>query len=798
MPYRPPLVPYETFVADPPELPVRPPGDAGLSALTRAELLANGADGVSLKALTSTGETLLAQVTVAGEGVIRVRLSEDPHARSRSAPALPLVTPGRYQPAAVETVGTVVRLHAGAICAELTLDPWHLRFVDPAGRVLLAQDRGEQDISGRLRTLPFGRSTVDGQPVAWHESFVAGADERFAGFGEKFTPLDKRGQRPLMWNFDPFGAESERSHKTVPLYYSSHGYGLLVDSGLPVEFDMCQSTHSCVQILVPDELLDYYVIAGPAPAQVLDRYNRLTSRPVLPPKWAFGTWFSSGFAADTQQQVLDRARRIRELGIPCDVLHLDCYWQVAGHWSDLRWDSDHFPDPTAMLATLADQGFRVCLWTNPYLSHRSPAFAEAAAAGYLLRRTDGSPYVADVWHGTHESSGIVDFTNPAAARWFADLLRPLLRQGVSVFKTDFAEGVPVDAVAHNGMTGTELHNVYSLLFNDLVSEVTHELAGHRMVWARSSYLGGQRHAAQWSGDVRSSYPAMASTLRGGLSHGLSGVPYWSHDAGGFHGPPTPDLYARWAQFGALSPLVRFHGTTSRLPWDFPEPAQRAAIEALRLRYRLLPYLYSVAVTAARTGVPMMRALLFDAPDDPAAWAEQLAYRLGPDLLVAPMCSPEGTRTVYLPAGESWVDWWSGRLHAGGWQLRVTAPPERIPLFVRYGALIPTAPVRDRVDDGPFTDLTLLSFGGEPARLVIHDLNGDTVVTGARDGDGDTYAVALSGPAPVRRVEFPPVAGVTPPTTATLSPDPLRVIMGGGQPLTAPMMTPLTKWRCTNG
>jgi alpha-D-xyloside xylohydrolase len=769
MPYRPPLVPYETFVADPPELPVRRPGEQGLSALARAELLATDGHGVSLKGQSSIGETLLVQVAAAGEGVIRVRLGEDPDARSRSATALPLVTPGRFEAARIEVSGSTVKVNAGPITAELRLDPWHLRFVDALGNQLLAQDRGETDISGRLRTLPFGRSTVDGEAVAYHESFAAAGDERFVGFGEKFTPLDKRGQRPLMWNFDPFGAESERSHKTVPLYLSNRGYGVLVDSGMPVEFDVCQSTHSCVQILVPDELLDYYVIAGPAPAQILDRFDRLTCRPALPPKWAFGTWMSSGFYVDSQQQVLERARRLRELAIPCDVLHLDCYWQTADHWSDLRWDAENFPDPAGMLATLAEQGFKVCLWMNPYLSHLSPAFDEAAE--YLLRRPDGSVYVADVWHGSYPACGIVDFTNPAAVDWFSGLLRGLLEQGVAAFKTDFAEGVPADAVAHNGMTGVELHNVYTLLFNDVVSAVTREVAGHGLVWARSSYLGGQRHSAQWSGDVRSSYPAMASNLRGGLSHGLSGVPFWSHDVGGFNGPPTPDLYARWAQFGALSPLVRFHGTTSRLPWDFPENASAAAVASLRLRYRLMPYLYSAAVDAARTGAPMMRALLVDSPADPAAWTEELAYRLGTDLLVAPMIDPDGSRTVYLPAGESWVDWWTGEVHEGGRHILVSKPLDQIPLYARRGALIPVTGVADLVGEAPFEEITLLSFGGGPGRALIHDVNGSTVVVAVRDGD--RFTVTTDGPAPVRRVEFPPVAGATPPVDATINGAPSR-------------------------
>jgi alpha-D-xyloside xylohydrolase len=759
MPYRPPLVPYETFVADPPDLPVRGPGEQGLSALARAELLATDAAGAAFKAETTDGESLSVAVGAAGEGVIRVRLSEDAQARSRSARAATLVRPAERAGAQVVVGDETVRIIAGALTAEITLAPWHLRFLDADGRELLAQDRGEDDISGRLRTLPFGRSHVDGAVVAYHDSFALRADERLVGLGEKFTALDKRGQRALMWNFDAFGAESDRSHKNIPFYLSNRGYGLLVDSGLPVEFDLGQSTHSCAQVLVPDELIDYYVIAGPTPERVLDRYGQLTGRPALPPKWAFGAWMSSGFYVDTQDKVLERARRLRAEDIPCDVLHLDCYWQAADHWSDLRWDARNFPDPAGMLATLAEQGFRVCLWTNPYISHLSPAFAEAEAAGYFLRRADGSTYVADVWHGNFPACGIVDFTNPAATEWFGGLLRALLEQGAAAFKTDFAEGVPTDAVAYNGMTGTELHNVYALLFNDLAARVTREVNGHDLVWARSSYLGGQRHSAQWSGDVKASYPAMANTLRGGLSHGLSGVPFWSHDAGGFHGTPTPDLYVRWAQFGALSPLVRFHGTTSRLPWDFPADAAHLAADAVRLRYRLMPYLYSAAVESARTGAPMLRALLVDSPDDPTAWTAEREYRLGRDLLVAPVFDPDGERHVYLPPGR-WVDFWTGESHAGARHVRVRSPLRQIPLYVRQGALIPTTPVRPAVGDGPFTDVTVVSWGGTSDATTIRDVDGDTLVTLERGHD--EARVTVRGPLPVRRVAFPAVTGARPP------------------------------------
>lgn len=753
MPYRPPLVAHEYFVADPPELPVRARGEGGLSALTAAELVAADGAGVMLKAVTTAEETLVVQVGVAGEGVIRVRLSQDADARPRSERAIALVSPGTFPDARIEAEpGEPIVVDAGALRAEIHLSPWHLRFTDASGATLVEQDRGHTDISGRMRTLPFGRSAAGGAPVAYHESFAAAPDEAFTGFGESFTPLDKRGQRPVMWNFDAFGAESQRAYKNVPLYLSSKGYGVLVDSGAPTEFDVCQSTHSVVQIVVPDDVMDYYVIAGPTPPEVLERYDRLTGRPALPPKWAFGTWISSGFCVDSQERVLARARTIRERGIPCDVLHLDTYWQTDGHWSDLRWDPENFPDPDAMLAELDRMGFKVCLWMNPYISHLSPAFAEAAEAGYFLRRPDGEPYVADTWHGSFPPCGILDLTNPGAVRWLQDRLRPLLRQGVQVFKTDFAEGVPHDAVASNGMTGTDLHNVYTLLFNDAVAEVTREVHGHGLVWARSSFLGGQRHSAQWGGDTYTSYAAMGSTLRGGLAHGLSGIPFWSHDAGGFTGTPTDDLFVRWTQFGALSPLLRLHGTTSREPWEFPA-VEAHAVAALELRYRLMPYLYSAAVEAAGTGAPMMRALCVDFPRDPVAWRADLQYLLGHDLLVAPMTSPDGVRDVYLPEGE-WVDYWTGEVHTGSRYVRVGKPLEQIPLFVRHGALIPVTEPGGTVTTPE--EITLVAFGGGDGRVLVRDTDGVTEAVAVRDGD--TLRVTVSGPKRVAAVAFAPVPG----------------------------------------
>src|SRR5262249_25114247 len=287
-----------------------------------------------------------------------------------------------------------------------------------------------------------------------------------------------------------------------------------------------------------------------------------------------------------------------------------------------------------------------CLWINPYIGIESERFRIASDRGWFLRTPDGKPYVVELWGGYHPPVGILDLTHPEAIAWFRRRLAELLRMGADVFKTDFGEGVPADALAFDGSTGERLHNMYALIYNDLVAEVTAAETGRAgVVCGRSTYAGGQRHAAQWAGDPNCTYQDLASTLRGGLSMGACGHAFSTHAIGGFAGHTRPELFVRCAQFGLLSPLSRLHGTTTRLPWEYGEEALGAFLDAVRLRYRLLPYIYSAAVDAADTGQPIMRALALAYPDDPALATLDLEDLLGADLLVAPLYDPSGKRQV---------------------------------------------------------------------------------------------------------------------------------------------------------
>ena len=426
----------------------------------------------------------------------------------------------------------------------------------------LEEDRATEDASGRVVALPLGFTRLASGALAYHDSFVADPDEHFWGLGERFTSFDKRGQLISCWNYDALGTQSSQSYKNVPFMLSSRGYGCFVDTTANVHFDCCHSSQAFWSVVVPDEELDYYLVFG-SPKACLGQYQELVGGPDLPPAWALGTWVSTGCLPASQDDVRALADRLDAEDVPCDVLHLDAYWQTFGCWSDLRWDPERFPDPTCLLSDITSAGLRPCLWINPYLGAGSPDFAVADEAGYFLKRPDGSSYVGDLWGGYHPAVAVIDITNPGARAWWGAQLAERIAEGAAVFKTDFGEAIPVDVVAYSGLSGLRLHNAYCLLYNDFVTSVMRQ-AGieHPVVWARSSWAGGQRHVGQWAGDPNSTWRDLASTLRAGLSMALSGHAFWSHDIGGFHDQPGPvGLRARGPGHRASSQQVALRPTS---------------------------------------------------------------------------------------------------------------------------------------------------------------------------------------------------------------------------------------------
>ena len=781
------LIRRQQQVGDLPPAAADPPGPP--AALTTARMASAGPGQATFAGQASDGEPLTVQVAAVAAGVVRVSLSRDGSQRPRSEAALPLVRdPARGGDPADggDPPAGEVRVSAGDLVAVVSPDPWSLRFEDGGGRTLLAQQHDDVDVTGAPCSPPFGGTALADGEVAYHVSFAARPDEQFYGLGERFGTFGQRGTRTVAWIEDALGVSGPHAYKAVPYFWSTRGYGLLVNSGAPAEIDLAATSHSTVSLVVPDEVLEFYVIRAAGPEDAHGPLRALTGEVPLPPRWAFGTWVSSSFQPDTQESVLARARQIRRDGFPADVLHVDPYWQRPGCWSDLAWDTETFPDPRALTAELRELGFRLCLWINSYISVDSPRFAEASQAGYFLRRPDGSTWTGQAWGETEglPEMAIVDFTNPAAVRWWQGHLTGLLEDGVAVFKTDFAEAVPPGTVAWNGLSGRDLHNVYTLLYNDAAAEVTERVHGYRLVWGRSSYLGGQRHAAQWGGDPASTYGGMGSTLRGGLSYAIGGGTFWSHDVGGFYGSPPSGLYLRWAWFGALSPLNRYHGDTSRLPWDQAPGVYPVIRQILATRYRLLPYLYSAAAEAVRQHRTWLRPVIAAAPDDRAARDADGEYLIGTDLLAAPVTAADGEQDVYLPAG-GWIDYSTRARFDGGRWHRLTRPPEQAPLFVRHGALLPvdgSGAVSAAADPAA---LTLEVWGGPGGTTTVHEDRGETRI--ALTVAGGAAEIIVTGPAPLARAEWPRLRGEEPPGQVAVNgvtwtvdeTDPIRVIATPG-------------------
>jgi alpha-D-xyloside xylohydrolase len=608
----------------------------------------------------------------------------------------------------VATVDGGYVLEAGTVGLELSSSPVRLRFMREGRAVLQSTTDGH--IRGGLRLPAVAVRAGAGGP-AWHVAFGLHSGEPVFGLGEKFGPLDRRGQLITSWNEDAWGVNSELAYKNAPFAWSPDGWGAFVHTTARVAHGVGypQWSQRSYVVRVEDPALDVFLIAAPTPAALLERYTYLTGRSPLPPRWSYGVWMSRAWYR-TADDALDAAKTLRARRIPCDVLTLDGRaWLVVETRFGFEWDRSRYPDPEAFARSIKALDYKLCVWEYPYVSIHNPLFAELAARGYLLRTEAGEPYVYH-WDprpfGTMLSqlppSGMIDFTNPDAYAWYRDAHQKLFAQGVDVLKTDFAEQVPEDAVAFNGERGTRIHNVHALLFNKCVFEATERHApGEGLVWGRSGWTGSQRYPIQWGGDPQSDWEGLAASIRGGLSWGMTGVPFHSHDIGGFYhvrsgAMPDPELYVRWTQAGVMASHTRFHGTSEREPWHYGDDVERIVRRWLEWRYRLIPYLQACAYEAHRTGMPVMRAMPLAFPGDRASWAFEEQYLLGPSLLVAPVLRPGGRVRLYLPAGRWWVIDESGgadetEVVDGARVIERTMTLETIPMYGRDGCLVPLGP-----------------------------------------------------------------------------------------------------------
>ncbi|MCR6689301.1 alpha-xylosidase [Cellulomonas sp.] len=570
----------------------------------------------------------------------------------------------------------------------------------------------EFSADGRVLTSSTARSigiVTDAAGEAYvHEQLSLGVGEHVYGLGERFGPFVKNGQSVDIWNADG-GTASEQAYKNVPFYLSDAGYGVFVDDPGRVSFEVGTEVVSRTQFSVAGQRLSYYVIYGPTPKEILRKYTALTGRPARLPAWSYGLWLSTSFTTSYDEEtVTSFVDGMAERDLPLSVFHFDCFWMREFHWSDFVWDPATFPDPVGMLSRLKAKGLRICVWINPYIAQRSRLFDEGKERGYLVTRADGSVWQTDMWQA---GMALVDFTNPDAAAWFTGYLRELLGQGVDAFKTDFGERIPTDVVWHDGSDPHRMHNYYTHLYNKAVFELleAERGEGEAVLFARSATAGGQQFPVHWGGDCESTFASMAEELRGGLSLASSGFAYWSHDIGGFEGRPDPAVFKRWVAFGLLSSHSRLHGSDSyRVPWAFDDEAVDVTRTFTHLKHRLMPYLAELGEQAHEHGVPVMRPMLLEFPQDRGAATVDTQFMLGDSLLVAPVFTAPGDVDVYVPAG-TWTSLLTGEQVTGPRWVHEEHGFSSLPLYVRPGTVLAFGAREDRPDTDWADGLTLRLF-----------------------------------------------------------------------------------------
>ena len=561
---------------------------------------------------------------------------------------------------------------------QINKNPWRIVLKDKAGRILSQTAALSDADSSQVKYTPFcfvKRGSDNARRI--NPVFTLTADEMIFGCGESATGLNKAGQKVNLFVTDPQGPETDQMYKPIPFFMSNRGYGMFMHTSAPVTCDFGATYIGLNKMFMGDENLDLFVFFG-EPKDILDEYTDLVGKPGMPPLWSFGTWMSR-ITYFSEKEGYDVAANIRKNKYPCDVIHFDTGWFDVDWQCDYKFSENRFQNPQQMLKDLRSQGFHVCLWQLPYFTPKNRYFSELIEKDMYVKNGNGELPYEDV---------VLDFSNPETVKWYQDKLAGLLNIGVSAIKVDFGEAAPLNGIYASGKSGWYEHNLYPVRYDMAVSEITKKLHNENIMWARAAWAGSQRYPLHWGGDAATTNTGLLGTLRAGLSFGLSGFSFWSHDMGGFVKSTPEDLYCRWIPFGFLTSHTRAHGAPPTEPWLYDSKrVQDVFRKSAEMKYRLMPYVYAQAKECTEKGLPMLRALFVEFPDDPGAWKVDDEYLFGSQILVAPLLESGMTgRTVYLPEGK-WIDYQTEKVYEGGWH-RIEAGSLPIIMLVRDGSVLP--------------------------------------------------------------------------------------------------------------
>lgn len=633
---------------------------------------------------------------------VRIRMLTTPVEPKVSTSIMLAKEPGKDESWKVtETENTIV--YAGNYgTVQINKNPWRVVLKDKTGRILSQTVTLRDADSTQVKYTPFSfikRGSDNARRI--NPVFTLTADEMIFGCGESATGLNKVGQKVNLFVTDPQGPETDQMYKPIPFFMSNRGYGMFMHTSAPVTCDFGATYIGLNKMFMGDENLDLFVFFG-EPKDILDEYTDLVGKPGMPPLWSFGTWMSR-ITYFSEKEGYDVAANIRKNKYPCDVIHFDTGWFDVDWQCDYKFSENRFQNPQQMLKDLKSQGFHVCLWQLPYFTPKNRYFPELIKKDMYVKNGNGELPYEDV---------VLDFSNPETVKWYQDKLAGLLNIGVSAIKVDFGEAAPLNGIYASGKSGWYEHNLYPVRYDMAVSEITKKLHDENIMWARAAWAGSQRYPLHWGGDAATTNTGMLGTLRAGLSFGLSGFSFWSHDMGGFVKSTPEDLYCRWLPFGFLTSHTRAHGAPPTEPWLYDSKrVQDVFRKSAEMKYRLMPYVYAQAKECTEKGLPMLRALFVEFPDDPGAWKVDDEYLFGSQILVAPLLESGITgRTVYLPEGK-WIDYQTEKVYEGGWH-RIEAGSLPIIMLVRDGSVLPHLKLAQSTSEMDWSKMSLKVYSAD--------------------------------------------------------------------------------------
>ena len=674
-------------------------------------------------------------ITVLTDRIIRVRLAPEGVFVARRSWAVARADDEFAEVAfEIEESDRELLLRTATITMRIDRDRGSLSFADVQGQPFCADEAGMQ----------WDRADSELRRVTCAKRIEVG--EHFFGFGERTGPLDKLGRQLINWTTDPahgHGPGTDPLYQAIPVFMSLRSglaYGVFFNNTWRSRFDIGAEQPGVWRMEAEGGELDYYVVYGPAPEQVSEGMGALLGTMPLPPRWALG-YHQSRWGHATETMMRDLTAEFRKRDIPCDVIHLDIDYMNG--YRVFTWNLQSFPDPQALVDDLRRDGFRIVTIIDPGVKSEPEykVYQSGLEHDVFVRGSDGTVYHGYVWP---DDSVFADYTRQEVREWWGDMQKALIDVGVSgiwndmnepaVFELPFSEGVgKVGTIALDAIQGpegertthAEVHNLfgYGMARASYEGQRRYRNTERPFTLTRSGFAGVQRWSACWMGDNHSWWEHLEMAMPQLMNMGLSGVPFVGTDIGGFSGNASGELFARWMQFGVFSPFCRAHSeidTEPHEPWIFGPRVEAICREFLQLRYRLLPYIYSLFWEASQYGTPILRPLLYHFPNDPVTYSLHDQALLGSQLMVAPIYQPgREHRYVYLPEGE-WYDWWTGEKLAGPAHLLAYAPLERIPLYVRAGAIIPGGPDLHYADEYPLDPLTLDIYPGNGAFTFYED------------------------------------------------------------------------------